>query len=184
MGRPTMGRSKSRSVVLRQQLTQHLDAAFNLAYWLVENKQDGEDLVQEAFMKALLYEESYQGGDLRAWILTIVRNCVYSHYHRREKSKLEDSYDESTSELTSPIPNPEHFVAMKFEWEHVQTVLLEIPLEYREALLLHEMEGYSYKEISEITGAPIGTVMSRLSRARSLLSQQLQSRKTDSGAKQ
>jgi RNA polymerase sigma-70 factor (ECF subfamily) len=153
----------------KEALLTHLDAAYNLARWLSRNQHDAEDIVQEAMMKAIQYQSSYSGGDLRAWLLTIVRNTAYSLFQRQGKNKREIEYDETTSELALDKPDPETALWSSIDCENLREALASLPEEYREALVLRELEGYSYKEISEITGSPIGTIMSRLNRARAML---------------
>src|SRR3954468_5336316 len=148
----------------------HLDAAYSLARYWTRNEQDAEDIVQDAYLKAFRHFAGYRGeGDAaaRAWLLTIVRNAAHSS---RRRSRM----DESTVEFD----DTEHSLAadsLSADWERqdakdsVAGALEGLPPEFREVILLREFQGLSYKEISNISGVPVGTVMSRLSRARSRL---------------
>jgi RNA polymerase sigma factor (sigma-70 family) len=154
----------------------HLDAAYNLARWLTRNPDDARDAVQEATLRAFRFFTSYKGGDARPWFLTIVRNAVSSWRERERRtdaipfSALDREGGEPFVEaLASPVEDPEAMLR-RLEGEAVIDGLLErLPPEFREVLVLRELEGLSYKEIAEVARIPIGTVMSRLARARRLL---------------
>jgi RNA polymerase sigma factor (sigma-70 family) len=144
----------------------HLDAAYNLARWLLGNAQDAEDAVQDAYLRALTYFESFHGHDGRAWLLAIVRHACYASLRKhRHADALFDSPDRL--ELAPDrSPNPEILHLRNRDRLRVQQGLEALPLEFREVLVLREMEGMSYKQIADITHTPLGTVMSRLARAR------------------
>ena len=152
-------------------LLPHLDAAHNLARWLLGNHQDAEDTVQEAYLRALTYFDSFHGEDGRAWLLAIVRNTCFEWLHKKRRyielpvENLELARDGGLS--------PEALQLRKADRATVQRGLEALPAEYREVLVLREMEGMSYKQIAQITSVPIGTVMSRLARARRRLGETL-----------
>lgn len=151
----------------------HLDAAYNLARWLVGNPADAEDIVQEAFLRALRFFDGFRGGDGRAWLLKIVRNTSYSWVRKNRPAQLADEFDETIHSDESVSENVEVKLLSRAQNERVREALEALPLSFKEILVLREIEGLSYKEISEVTGAAIGTVMSSLSRARRRLRDQL-----------
>jgi RNA polymerase sigma factor (sigma-70 family) len=158
----------------KQNVVPQLDAAYNFARFLSRDADAAQDIVQEAFLRAYRSFAGYRGGDARAWIFTIVRNCYHSWLmDRRRKSRLEvDHHGEGDSEeLISNIPsyedNPEATLLREAQSKTVRLVLDAMPRPLREILVLRELEELSYRQISEITDLPIGTVMSRLARARS-----------------
>jgi RNA polymerase sigma-70 factor (ECF subfamily) len=152
----------------------HLDAAYSLARWLTRNVQDAEDVTQEAFLRAFRFFDSYQGGNMRSWLLTIVRNTCYTWLHQNRRADSTELFDE---EIHSPEPSgsadPEIQVLASADKETLHHALEELPDVFREALVLREIEGMSYKEIADITCVSLGTVMSRLARARTRLRQSL-----------
>lgn len=147
----------------------HLDAAYNLARWLVGSPADADDVVQEAFVRALRFFDGFRGGDSRAWLLKIVRNTSYSWVRKNRASQLSDEFDETVHSGEMPLENPETQLLSQAESDRVRKALETLPLAFKEVLVLREIEGLSYKEISEVTGAAMGTVMSSLSRARQKL---------------
>jgi len=157
----------------------HLAAAYNLARWLTRNDHDAEDVVQEAYLRAFRFFDSFRGTDGRAWILAIVRNACYTwlQQNRREQVALEDEM----SDLEDQRPNPEALHLADVDQQLLRKAIEDLPEEFREAIILRELEGLSYKEIGGITGAPIGTVMSRLARARQRLEQALAGRVSQGG---
>jgi len=152
------------TVSFETQLVPHMGAAYNLARWLTQNDHDAEDVVQEAYLRAFKFWSSFRGGDSRAWLLAIVRNTCFSWLQQNRKPSLE--LVEDMTGLKSESANPETLLLKNIDVERLRHAVAELPLEFREAIVLRELEGYSYKEISAITSAPIGTVMSRLARAR------------------
>jgi RNA polymerase sigma-70 factor, ECF subfamily len=151
----------------------HLDAAYNLARWLVGNPADAEDIVQEASLRALRFFDGFRGGDSRAWLLKIVRNTSYSWVRKNRPARLADEFDETIHSGETMSETAESKLLSSAESERVRKALEELPLTFREVLVLREIEGLSYKEISEVTGVAMGTVMSSLSRARHRLREQL-----------
>ena len=151
----------------------HLDAAYNLARWLTRSEEDAQDVVQEAYMRAFRFMGGFRGGSVRAWVLRIVRNTCYTWLHQNRPQHPTLEFDE---EVFGPDPlalSPEETVSQKDDCTMVRRALAELPPRHREVLILRELEGMSYKEISEIMDMPAGTVMSRLSRARDGLRQSL-----------
>jgi len=152
----------------------HLDAAYNLARWLTRNEHDAQDVAQEAFLRAFKFFDSFRGSNSRSWLLSIVRNASYDWLQKNRKSELTTVFDEQlhgveASEEQTPLP-------AEVDQEIVRQAIEELPVEFREVTVLREMEGMSYKEIAEICGVPIGTVMSRLARARKQLQKGLTER--------
>lgn len=147
----------------------HLDAAFNLARWLVRNTQDAEDVVQDAYLRAFRFFGGFQGGDARAWLLKIVRNTSYSFLERRRPADLTEEFDEKVHVSESEPPNVETALVQSVETRMLREALAELPVSFRETLVLRELEGMSYKEIAELMDVPIGTVMSSLARGRAKL---------------
>ena len=154
----------------------HLDAAYNLARWLTRNPADAEDVVQEAYLRAFRFFGGFRGGDGRAWLLTIVRHTCYSWRERNLGPEQTTEFDERVHSAEAETLNPELLLLQSADQELVRTALEELPVEFREALVLRELEGLSYKEIAEVSGVPVGTVMSRLARGRKRLAATLTSR--------
>ena len=146
-------------------LLPHLDAAFNYARWLTKNDADAEDVVQDAYVRALRFFSSLRGEDARAWLLTIVRNTWYGRFPRRA-SDATTVADEDAENRADTSPDPETQLIQQQTVEQVRRALEMLPTDFREVLALRELEGFSYKEIAAVVGIPIGTVMSRLARAR------------------
>lgn len=147
----------------------HLDAAFNLARWLTRSDQDAQDVVQEAYLRALKFFNGFHGEDARTWLLTIVRNTCYTWLKQNRGHELNVPFDEELHRPGIEAPTPESLVFEKVDRTILFEGLEQLPIEWRETLILRELEGLSYKEIAEVTDAPIGTVMSRLARARARL---------------
>jgi RNA polymerase sigma-70 factor (ECF subfamily) len=147
----------------------HLDAAYNLARWLVRNGTDAEDLVQEAYLRAWKGFSGFRGGDGRGWLLTIVRNTCYTWLRANRRHELAVEFDEQVHSGDVATPEAERVLVESAGRETLEKALQELPAEFREVIVLRELEELSYKEISEIAGVPVGTVMSRLARARARL---------------
>ena len=147
-------------------LLSHVDSAYNLARWLVRNGEDAEDVVQEAYLRAFQYASGFRGGDARAWLLTIVRNTSYMWLRKTRAHEPVVPFDEEIHVGGNEASNPEELLLRDADGRLVEKALSELPLRFREILVLRELEGLSYKEVAEIMGVPMGTVMSTLSRAR------------------
>jgi RNA polymerase sigma factor (sigma-70 family) len=158
----------------------HLAAAYNLARWLTGNDHDAEDVVQEAYLRAYRFFDGFHSADGRSWILAIVRNACYT-WLRQNRRKL-IGLDDDLPELQDTKPNPEELHLGEVDRQSLRQALEELPEEFREAIILRELEGLSYKEIGAVTGAPLGTVMSRLARARQRLEKTLAGRMSQGGA--
>lgn len=157
----------------------HLDAAYNLARWLTRNPHDAEDIVQEAYLRAWRFFDGFRGGDGRAWLLKIVRNTFYSSLPGAAEAALSPHPDgvaalDEIADESALGSNPETLLLREAGRQQLEQQLLALPAEFREALVLRELEDLSYREIATITEVPIGTVMSRLSRARALLRTRMQ----------
>ena len=158
-----------RARVFDEAVLPHLDAAFNYARWLTRNDADAEDVVQDACVRAMRFLSSLRDDDARAWLFTIVRNTWYSRVSRKanaaERTRLKDEQDQRPDHALDPEERllQQHTVAL------VRGALEQLPVDFREVIVLREIEGLSYKEIAAVVGVPIGTVMSRLGRARERL---------------
>lgn len=146
----------------------HMRAAYNLARWLMRNDHDAEDVVQESFMKAYKAQESFRGGEARTWMLSIVRNTAMD-FLRRYKSSKTTTLSEPGYEPEDESPGPEDMLLERSRRDQVRQAISQLAPEYREVIVLREIEGLSYKEIASVLSIPMGTVMSRLSRGRNLL---------------
>ncbi len=146
----------------------HLDAAYNLARWLV---RDAQDVVQDALVRALRHFDGFRGGDPRPWLLAIVRNAAFAWLGARRPGETQVPDDELDAALAvdAPPSDPEALAIRRAERREIDAAIAALPLAFREAVVLRELEELSYRDIARITDVPIGTVMSRLSRARHLL---------------
>jgi RNA polymerase sigma-70 factor, ECF subfamily len=152
----------------------HLDAAYNLARWLAGNPTDAEDVVQDAYLRAFRYFDAFQGGNFRVWLLTIVRNAFVTWVKENRSGRmvfvpdtpLAESADTDETAWGSKPRDPEALLMDSIDSQTLNRLMEKLPSEYREVLLLREVEDLAYKEIADVTGVPMGTVMSRLSRAR------------------
>lgn len=147
----------------------HLSAAYNLARWLVRNDHDAEDLVQEAYLRALKFFDSFHGEDARAWLLAIVRNTCYTWLKQNRVQELHDSFDEDKHSEADSSADPQVLMLQNASKELLNRGIEALPLEFREILIMRELEDLTYKEIATVANIPIGTVMSRLARARDML---------------
>jgi len=150
----------------------HLDAAYNLARWLTRNDQDAEDVVQEACLRAFRFFGGFRGGNTRAWLLKIVRNTCYTQLQKNRPQELA-TFDEKIHSENDDSMNPETLLLRSAASQLLRQALEELPVNFREVLILRELEGLSYKEIAEVSNVRLGTVMSSLSRARERLRQSL-----------
>lgn len=154
----------------------HLRAAYNLARWLIHDESEAEDVVQEAYLRAFKFFGGFYGGDARAWLLTIVRNTCYTSLQQNRVLRLAEPIDDNVDELGPADSDPETVLLQSVDSQMVRQALQELPVEFREVVVLREMEGLSYKEIANVVDIPIGTVMSRLKRGRTRLHQLLAKR--------
>lgn len=154
----------------------HVGAAYNLARWIVRDANDAEDVLQESLLRALRFFGGFRGQDARPWLLAIVRNACYAWLRSRRPDELHDLSPEEidAGDCTDrPDLNPETLAIRHAEAAALNRAIAALPVVFRETLMLRELESLSYREIANITDVPIGTVMSRLARARRLLMQSL-----------
>lgn len=161
----------------------HRQAAYTLAYWLVRNRADAEDVVQEAYLRAFRAYATLTGDDIKPWLMTIVRNVAYRALSKRSGASNVISFEEAfpgrsgeppaDAAIASDTPSPEALLIGEGERRLVLAALAELAPAHREVVVLREIEGFTYAEIADVIGAPIGTVMSRLSRARAELKSSL-----------
>jgi RNA polymerase sigma factor (sigma-70 family) len=156
-----------------QVVLSNLDAAYNLARWLVRNPHDAEDVVQEACLRAVRFFGGYQEGNARAWLLRIVRNTAYSFLEKKRPGELMEEFDEKIHVGEPVQQDAESTLLQSVESRSLQEALEGLPVRFREAIILRELEGLSYKEIAEVMDVPIGTVMSGLARGRTQLRERL-----------
>jgi RNA polymerase sigma factor (sigma-70 family) len=167
----------------------HLDAAYNLARWLTRNDSDAEDVVQEAFLRAFKFFDGYRGGSERAWLLTIVRHTCYSWLQQNRPAEVVAGYDIEAGDLDSVAidpafrspgmaEDPEIALLHQADEDLLNEMIAELPPQFREVVVLRELEDLSYKEIADVAAIPIGTVMSRLARARKALQRSWSRRRT------
>jgi RNA polymerase sigma-70 factor, ECF subfamily len=165
-----------------QAVLPHLGAAYNLARWLTGNDQDAQDIAQESCLRALRFFSGFRGGNSRPWLLTIVRNTYYTWRQHNRVNELGVELDEEIHAVENAgvehgVSSPEAILLASAQGELVRRAVAQLPAEFREVVVLREMEEMSYKEIAEVAGIPVGTVMSRLARARGRLQQLLASQK-------
>jgi RNA polymerase sigma-70 factor (ECF subfamily) len=153
-----------------QDALQHLNSAYNLARWLTRNDQDAEDIAQEAYLRAFKSYHRFRGGDARPWLLKIVRNVYYTSLQKNLARQFVD-FDDDLITSDPCFPNPEEILIQNSSGVLLRRALETLPTRSREMLILREVDGMSYKQISTVVGVPTGTVMSRLSRARAHLRQ-------------
>ena len=164
VGTPGDGERRS----FEAEILPHLDAAYNLARWLTRNEQDAEDVTQEAVLRAFRFYGGFRGGNARAWLLRIVRNTTYTWIEANRRPEPTTEFDEQLPGLPQPrVAGTEETLIRAESAQALRKAMDQLPADQREILILREMEEMSYKEIAEVTGVPIGTVMSRLARARS-----------------
>jgi RNA polymerase sigma factor (sigma-70 family) len=183
---PTQPDAPARRDAFEQLMLPHLDDAFNLARWLTGNRSDADDVVQEAYLKALKHFGTYRGPEARAWLLTIVRRCCFSWLKVNRSQQLTFMEDEAIAEIAGrptvialhpkASDTPESQLSDKQRQKYLNSAVENLPLVYREVIVLRDLQGLSYKEIAEIAEIPIGTVMSRLARGRDHLLKYLEQR--------
>jgi RNA polymerase sigma-70 factor (ECF subfamily) len=159
-------RQPARLTEFERQVLPHLDAAYNLARFIMRNEQDAEDVVQEASLRAFRFFESFRGENSRAWFLQIVRNTAFTTLRRNRPEEGNVAFDEELHGGQSAAMDPAIAIDQTQDRDTVRAAIGQLPVEFREVITLRELEGCSYKEIADIAGVPIGTVMSRLARGR------------------
>jgi RNA polymerase sigma-70 factor, ECF subfamily len=153
----------------------HLDDAFTLARYLMRNAADAEDAVQECYLRALRHFDSYRGPAMRPWLLAILRNVCYGEFARRGKQEMPSDHTEEEPAAEKlpmwqePQASPETALLREQDGATIRRLVGELPQQFREAIVLREINDLSYQEIAEVSGVPVGTVMSRLARARAML---------------
>src|SRR5262245_26977853 len=155
--------------VFEQTVLPHLDAAYNLARWLTRNERDAEDVVQEAFLRALRHYRTFKGGDARPWLLAIVRNTYYTWRKHNRLPEENIALEEDKQPVAEDTPDPEQILLRETDRQQLRSALRLLPKEFLEVIVLREFEELSYKEIAQVMQVPSGTVMSRLARARKRL---------------
>ena len=174
-----MDRPSESAVSFERLVAEHLDAAYNLARWLTRDATLAQDVVQDAMVRALKYFSTFRGENARAWLLQIVRNVALGRVDGRQRAAVSietlttSSQSIADSALIDPASGPEETLSRADDRRHVSACVARLPLELRECLVLREWDELSYKEIARVVNAPIGTVMSRLWRARQLLAESL-----------
>ena len=160
---------QSKLTRFEQSVLPHLDAAYNLARWLTRNEQDAEDMAQEAYLRAFKFFDGFHGADARAWLLTIVRNTCYTWLQQNRGRETMASFDEEIHTIENEASNPAKLLLKSDDREMLKQALEELPVEFREVIVLRDLEELSYKQVAEVANIPLGTVMSRLARARERL---------------
>lgn len=165
---------RDKAALFERTMVPHLDAAYNLARWLTKNADDAEEAVQEAYLRAARYFDSFHGGDARVWLLAIVRNSCLNLFRQKKGDAV--LFDERVHNPDPGQLTPEGAFHKEAMLSSLRDCIESLPQEYRETLVMRELEELSYKEIAGVTALPIGTVMSRLSRARKRLEECMVSR--------
>lgn len=147
----------------------YLNPAYNLAKWLARNEQDAQDIVQESFLRAYRFFDGYKGGDPKSWLMAIVRNTYITWRQHQKRQAASEPFDETAHSGHIQSPTQEQAIASAVNQNTLRNCIELLPPEFREVIVLRELEEMSYREISEVTSLPAGTVMSRLSRARKRL---------------
>ena len=162
-----------RAKAFEEMVLPHLAAAYNLARWLAGNDHDAQDVAQEASLRAFKYFGSFRGDNARAWLLSIVRNSFHTWLRKNRPAEKTVEMTEDVFEIEDPSIHVDAVNPLFVDADAVRRAIAELPLDFREIVILREMEGFSYKEIADLAEVPIGTVMSRLARARKLLQKSL-----------
>jgi RNA polymerase sigma-70 factor (ECF subfamily) len=168
-GEPTLSSPQSKLALFEELILPHLNAAHNLARWLTRSDVDAQDLVQESYLRAFRFFDSYKGGDSKAWVLTIVRNTCRTWLRRQKREGEAVPFDEAAHSGGGGFPDQEQRTVGRERMELLRSCIEMLPVDFREVLVMRELEEMSYQEIANVTGLPLGTVMSRLSRARKRL---------------
>jgi len=172
--------AESRLRLFEEIILPHMDAAYNLARWLTRNEHDSQDVVQEAYLRAFRFFDSYKGGDGKSWLLEVVRNTCFT-WHRRERRNLATVVFDEAAHTSCVRPNQEEALVDAANRTILQNCIERLPEAFREVLVMRDLEEMSYRQIAEVTGLPTGTVMSRLSRARKRLEECASGRNRESG---
>jgi RNA polymerase sigma-70 factor (ECF subfamily) len=157
---------RSKLALFEETILPHLNTAYNLARWLTRNEHDAQDVVQESYLRAFRFFEGYQGGDPKAWLLAIVRNTCNTWLRREDRGQKIIAFDEELHGRNAEAHSPEEKLANESRTRILRGCIEALPPEYREVLVMRELEEMSYRQIAEVADVPVGTVMSRLSRAR------------------
>jgi len=174
---------RERIKAFEQTVLPHLDAAYNLARWLAGNDHDAQNVSQEACLRAFKFFGNFRGENARAWLLTIVRNTFYNWLQKNRPAAAISEIDDEALAVEDVYANVESVHLQRADAETVRRAIAELPVEFREIVVLREMEGFSYKEIADLSSVPIGTVMSRLARARKQLQTRLAAEFQNGGAR-
>jgi RNA polymerase sigma-70 factor (ECF subfamily) len=170
---------ESRLRLFEEIILPHLNAGYNLARWLTRNEHDAQDVVQEAYLRAFRFFDSYKGGDGKAWLLEIVRNTCFT-WRRREMRNLTTVVFDEAAHTSSMRPNQEEALVDAANRTILQNCIERLPEAFREVLVMRDLEEMSYRQIGKVAGVPVGTVMSRLSRARKRLEECVSGRNMES----
>jgi len=162
----------------------HLDAAYNLARWLTRNERDAEDVAQEAYLRAFQHFRSFHGGDARPWLLTIVRNTYYTWLRHNRAPEVRTSFEDGIYAEMPDTSDPEMLLVREADKQMLRRALEKLPDDFREVIVLREFEELSYKQIADVVQIPLGTVMSRLARARKRLEELLANSRDDKRTEQ
>ena len=176
----TVTSPESRLRLFEEIILPHLNAAHNLARWMTRNDQDAQDVVQESYMRAFRFFDSYRGGDGKAWLLEIVRNTCFTFQRREMRKSTVVVFEEAAHTPSVKQPNAEEALVEAGNRQILRRCIEALPEPFREVLVMRELEEMSYRQISEVSGLPPGTVMSRLSRARQRLEECAKSRDMES----
>ena len=168
--------AKEKITSFEEAMLPHLDAAHNLAKWLLRNEEDAQDVVQEAYLRAFRSFSGFRGTNGRAWLLTIVRNTSYTLLRKNSAVDLTTTFDEEIHVAGHEVASPATILEHSEDAQLIKEAMDYLPAEFREILVLRHQEGLSYKEIADIAQIPPGTVMSRLARARAKLKEYLTAR--------
>ena len=164
---------RERLKAFEQTVLPHLDASYNLARWLAGNDADAQDVAQEACLRAFKFFGNFRGENPRAWLLTIVRNTFYTWLRKNRPAEITGELDEEALAVEDVSAHAEFLNSRIEDVDAVRRAIAELPVEFRETVILRELEGFSYKQIAELADVPVGTVMSRLARARKQLQRSL-----------
>jgi len=158
--------TKDKLTRFEESMLPHMDAAYNLARWLTRNNSDAQDIVQEAYLRAFKFFGGFRGDNSRSWLLRIVRNTFYTWREKNQREEDLINSDDMVENLQNDAPAPDALMLRQADSEALREAIESLPLEFREVLVMRELEGMAYKEIADVADVPLGTVMSRLARAR------------------